>query len=184
MFGRRLIRVRQRLNYLILFPMESGSSCARWLASVCFAEMSRMFQNHTYIGLVDYDLSLSVVQHETKMFMINHAAIAYGLSPPPPCSSQAARSVDACSILTLLDPSSHGHLAKSSSTNSASSNSEPMAESDSSLRPRSSRSSTSPSNTRRRFQRFKRRSKRTSVPSSPHPPCPFPRLFFKADAFR
>lgn len=40
------------------------------------AGMTKLFQNHTFIGLVDYDLSLSIVQHETKMFMVNHSAVA------------------------------------------------------------------------------------------------------------
>jgi len=38
--------------------------------------LTDLVQNHKFVGIVDYDLSLSAVQHSTKLYLINHAAIA------------------------------------------------------------------------------------------------------------
>lgn len=32
-------------------------------------------QNHSFVGVVDQDLSLSLVQQETKLYLVNHAAM-------------------------------------------------------------------------------------------------------------
>ncbi|ORY35398.1 putative DNA binding protein [Naematelia encephala] len=38
-------------------------------------EMNEMIQGHSFVGIVDRDLCLSLVQHGTKLFLINHAVI-------------------------------------------------------------------------------------------------------------
>lgn len=38
--------------------------------------LTDLVQNHKFVGIVDYDLSLSAVQHSTKLYLINHAAVA------------------------------------------------------------------------------------------------------------
>ena len=39
------------------------------------AGLSEVLRGHTFVGVVDLDMGLSLVQHETKLYLVNHAAI-------------------------------------------------------------------------------------------------------------
>ncbi|KAJ7637128.1 histidine kinase-like ATPase [Roridomyces roridus] len=64
-------------------------------------QLSEILENHTFVGIVDLDKCLSVIQHSTKLYLVNHGALAeelfyqlglrqFGdfsrlkLQPPPP----------------------------------------------------------------------------------------------------
>lgn len=63
--------------------------------------LSEIIQKHTFVGIADFQRCLSLVQHETKLYLVNHAALSeeffyqlglrqFGnfhkikLEPPPP----------------------------------------------------------------------------------------------------
>jgi DNA mismatch repair protein MLH1 len=43
---------------------------------VCTA-LTDIIEKHTFVGIADYGRCLSLVQYETKLYLVNHAALAY-----------------------------------------------------------------------------------------------------------
>lgn len=60
----------------------------RSLCALTLPGLTDIVQNHKFVGIVDYDLSLSAVQHSTKLYLVNHAAIAYVASSHVPVQPQ------------------------------------------------------------------------------------------------
>lgn len=40
------------------------------------AALSEILKGHKFVGIVDYDLSLSLLQQSTRLYLIDHAALA------------------------------------------------------------------------------------------------------------
>lgn len=99
-------------------------------------ELTEILQRHTFVGIVDVNKCLSLIQHSTKLYLVNHGAIAYA-------------PVSACTILTLTQGLPRAHTARSCSTSSPSDNSETWAGCGSTPHRRSVRSSRSRSTQKR-----------------------------------
>ncbi|KAG8792592.1 DNA mismatch repair protein [Serendipita sp. 398] len=39
--------------------------------------MTEIIKEHIFVGIADYERCLSLIQHETKLYLVNHAALAY-----------------------------------------------------------------------------------------------------------
>lgn len=42
-----------------------------------FLDLTEIIRNHTFVGIVDDVHCLSLIQHNTKLYLVNHAALAY-----------------------------------------------------------------------------------------------------------
>ncbi|KII91185.1 hypothetical protein PLICRDRAFT_37887 [Plicaturopsis crispa FD-325 SS-3] len=75
-------------------------------------QLSEILEKHTFVGIADLDRCLSLIQHSTKLYLVNHGALAeelfyqlalrqfgdFGklkLEPPPPLRTLVALAVDA-----------------------------------------------------------------------------------------
>jgi hypothetical protein len=38
--------------------------------------LSEILEMHTFVGIVDFDRCLSLIQHSTKLYLVNHGALA------------------------------------------------------------------------------------------------------------
>lgn len=44
--------------------------------SMALSDLTEILENHTFVGVVDLDRCLSLIQHSTKLYLVNHAALA------------------------------------------------------------------------------------------------------------
>lgn len=44
---------------------------------VALLELSEILEKHTFVGIVDLNKCLSLIQHSTKLYLVNHGALAY-----------------------------------------------------------------------------------------------------------
>jgi hypothetical protein len=44
--------------------------------SLLWPALSEIVKSHKFVGVVDYDLSLSLLQHSTRLYLVDHAALA------------------------------------------------------------------------------------------------------------
>lgn len=40
-----------------------------------FSALTDILQNHTFVGVVDVELGISLLQHSTKLYLVNHSAL-------------------------------------------------------------------------------------------------------------
>jgi DNA mismatch repair protein MLH1 len=40
------------------------------------SDLTEILQKHTFVGIVDLDRCLSLIQHSTKLYLVNHGALA------------------------------------------------------------------------------------------------------------
>jgi len=45
--------------------------------SIFTIELTEIFEKHTFVGIVDLDKCLSLIQASTNLYLVNHAAVAY-----------------------------------------------------------------------------------------------------------
>lgn len=43
----------------------------------CIVDFTEILQQHVFVGIVDLRPSLSLLQHSTKLYLVNHASLAY-----------------------------------------------------------------------------------------------------------
>jgi hypothetical protein len=44
-------------------------------------DLSEILEKHIFVGIVDLDRCLSLLQHSTNLYLVNHGALAYVPSP-------------------------------------------------------------------------------------------------------
>ena len=42
--------------------------------------LEAVIKNHIFVGVADLDSSLSMIQHQTKLYLVNHSSLAYVVS--------------------------------------------------------------------------------------------------------
>ena len=47
---------------------------------LCLTDLTEILEKHIFVGIVDLDRCLSLLQHSTKLYLVNHGALAYVLS--------------------------------------------------------------------------------------------------------
>lgn len=52
--------------------------CQRFAA----VDLTEILEKHIFVGIVDLDRCLSLLQHSTKLYLVNHGALAYGSTTP------------------------------------------------------------------------------------------------------
>jgi DNA mismatch repair protein MLH1 len=57
--------------------MSNGYTSQR----IIHTEMSEVIQDHVFVGVVDLDRCLSLIQQAKKLYLVNHSALAYDFSP-------------------------------------------------------------------------------------------------------
>jgi hypothetical protein len=40
-------------------------------------DLTEILEKHSFVGIVDLDRCLSLLQHSTKLYLVNHGALAY-----------------------------------------------------------------------------------------------------------
>lgn len=51
--------------------------CSYRLVHIVCAELSEILEKNTFVGIVDIHRCLSLIQHSTKLYLVNHDALAY-----------------------------------------------------------------------------------------------------------
>jgi DNA mismatch repair protein MLH1 len=51
------------------------SVCTRGLAKSYRTGLNEIMTRHAFVGVVDPNLALSLIQHSTKLYLIDHAAL-------------------------------------------------------------------------------------------------------------
>ena len=41
------------------------------------SDLTEILEKHTFVGIVDLDRCLSLIQHSTKLYLVNHGTLAY-----------------------------------------------------------------------------------------------------------
>jgi DNA mismatch repair protein MLH1 len=54
---------------------ESSFDLVLYGSLTFLSEITEMMQKHAFVGTVDKDLCLSLLQHGTKLFLVNHATL-------------------------------------------------------------------------------------------------------------
>jgi DNA mismatch repair protein MLH1 len=73
-----LTSVRELRREAVKSRHNGASPDARSLGALLMhlvAGLSEVLRGHAFVGVVDLDMGLSLVQHETKLYLVNHAAI-------------------------------------------------------------------------------------------------------------
>jgi len=52
------------------------SSFVKIIPNNKYPELSEILENHTFIGIVDIHRCLSLIQYSTKLYLVNHDALA------------------------------------------------------------------------------------------------------------
>ena len=60
--------------------------------------LSDILKDFTFVGIVDLDRSVSLIQHSTKLFIVNHAALSYVSR----CHSSARTMLNMMSVLVCM----------------------------------------------------------------------------------
>lgn len=57
------------------------SSSLRWTVTLNakWSDLCEILENHIFVGIVDLNRTLSLLQHSTKLYLVNHGALAYVL---------------------------------------------------------------------------------------------------------
>ena len=62
--------------------LGKGKHQRMWPTSICdhqsqySLELTEILQNHIFVGIVDMTRCLSLIQHSTKLYLVNHGALA------------------------------------------------------------------------------------------------------------
>jgi DNA mismatch repair protein MLH1 len=51
--------------------------CYKLLIPEIFTALNDIVEKHTFVGIADYGRCLSLIQCETRLYLVNHAALAY-----------------------------------------------------------------------------------------------------------
>lgn len=56
---------------------ERSSLVLRRVFTFFVPELTEIIEKHVFVGIVDLPRCLSLIQHSTKLYLINHGALAY-----------------------------------------------------------------------------------------------------------